>query len=127
MRKALLGIALALALSACASVDTAWNVVTGARVSPQVVYVTINVFDGLKRSATNYLRLCHQSPASPVCSKVAEVDIVRAVRAGTVARNNLRAYMKAHPDALGASGVYDAFTSASDTLKQSLAIYGVAQ
>jgi hypothetical protein len=85
------------------------------------------VFDGFERTATNYLKLCHQNPANPVCSKTAEVQIVQAVRGGIVARNNLRAYMVAHPDAIGAQGVYDAFTAASDTLKTVLAQYGVAQ
>lgn len=125
MRKVLITGAVALSLGGCAQLQNAWDTVTGARVSPQVVYVSINVFDGFERTATNYLRLCHSAPSNPVCSKTAEVQIVNAVRSGRTARNNLRAFMAAHPDALGAAGVYDAFTAASDTLKSALQTYGV--
>lgn len=127
MRKLLIIGAVALSLGGCANVQNAWDTLTGARVSPQTVYVAENVFDGFERTATNYLRLCHQHPDNATCSKTAEVDIVKAVRSGVKARNNLRAFMVAHPDALGAQGVYDAFKSASDTLKTALQTYGVAQ
>lgn len=127
MKKVLLVLALGLSLAGCANVENAWDTLTGARVSPQGVYVAENVFDGLERTATNYLVLCHQHPTNPTCSKPAEVEIAKAVRSGRVARNNLRAYMVAHPDAIGAQGVYDAFSAASDTLKQSLQLYGVTQ
>ncbi len=125
MKKLLLVGALALSLAGCAQVTAAWDTLTGARVSPQAVYVSMNVFDGFERTATNYLRLCHRSPANPVCSKPAEVQIAAAVRSGRVARNNLKAFMTTHPDALGAQGVYDAFTTATDTLKSALQTYGV--
>lgn len=125
MRKLLIAATLALALGGCANVQNAWDTLTGSRVSPQAVYVSMNVFDGFERTATNYLRLCHGSPSNPVCSKNAEVQIANAVRAGRVARNNLKAFMVAHPDALGAQGVYDAFSAATDTLKTALQTYGV--
>lgn len=124
MKKLLAVALLAASLGGCAQVTNAWNTLTGSRVSPQAVYVAENVFDGFERSATNYLRLCHANPTNPVCSKTAEVEIVKAVRSGIVARKNLRAYMVAHPDAIGAQGVYDAFTAASDTLKAALQTYG---
>jgi opacity protein-like surface antigen len=125
MRKVLLAAALALSLAGCANLQNAWDTVTGARVSPQGVYVAMNVFDGFERTATNYFVLCHQHPQNVTCSKTAEVQIAAAVRSGRVARNNLRAYMVAHPDAIGAQGVYDAFTAATDTLKAALQNYGV--
>lgn len=127
MRKLVIVGAVALSLGGCANVQNAWDTLTGARVSPQAVYVAENVFDGLKRTATNYLVLCHGSPTNVVCSKTAEVQIAHAVRAGTVARKNLNAFMVAHPDAIGAQGLLDAFTSASDTLKSALQTYGVVQ
>lgn len=127
MRKVLLILALGVGLAGCAQLNNAWNTLTGARVSPQAVYVAENVFDGYERTATNYFRLCHKAPSNPICSKAAEVEIAKSVRAGRVARNNLRAFMVAHPDALGAQGVYDTFTAASDTLKSALQTYGVIQ
>lgn len=117
-------LALGIGLASCAQLTAAVDTLTGARVSPQAVYVAENVFDGYERTATNYFRLCHKAPANPICSKTAEVQIADSVRAGRVARNNLRAFMKAHPDALGASGLYDALTAASDTLKSALQTYG---
>jgi hypothetical protein len=125
MRKLLLIGALALGLAGCANIQNAYETITGARVSPQSVYVAMNVFDGLERTATNYLVLCHKSPSNPVCAKKAEVDIAASVRAGRIARNNLKAFMVNHPDALGAGGLYDAFKAASDTLQQAIQQYGV--
>lgn len=127
MRKFLIAAALVVLLGGCAQVQTAYDTVTGARVSPQAVYVASNVFDGFERTATNYLRLCHQHPDNLTCSKTAEVEIVKAVRSGISARKKLRSFMNAHPDALGAKGLYDAFLAASDVLQNTLARYGVNQ
>ena len=127
MRKIIVVAALALSLGGCANLQNAWNTLTGARVSPQAVYVAENVFDGLERTATNYLVLCHGNPSNVVCSKSAEVAIANGVRSGRVARKNLSAFMVAHPDALGAQGLFDAFSATSDTLKSALQTYGVLQ
>ena len=123
MKKILLIAALGLSLSSCANLTNAWDTLTGARVSPTTVYVARNSADIVERSATNYLRLCHQYPTNVGCSKSAETQVVLAVRSLRVARTNLVAYMKDHPSALGAQGVYDAFTSSIDALKKILANY----
>lgn len=118
MRKIALAIALALGLAGCANLQNAYNTLTGARVNPQAVYVAINSFDAIKRTATNYLILCHQHPDNKVCNKGTEAAVASAVRKGTVARNDLRAFLKSHPDALGAQGLYDAVVQAAATVKE---------
>lgn len=127
MKKILVVVVLAIGLSSCANITNAWNTLTGARVSPQAVYVAQNVEIGFERTATNYLRGCHQHPGAAICSKTAEVAVANAVRSARSSARDLRVFMKSHPDALGASGLYDALKSATGTLKDVLTAYGVIQ
>jgi len=130
MRKLLLAFAVGLSLAGCAQLQSTWNVVTGASVSPAAVYVARNSFDALEVSATNYISFCKKAPTTQGCTKSAINALVPAVRSGRVARNNLTQYLKDHPDAIGAAGVYDALVAATSTL-QSVAdqyhITGVGQ
>lgn len=118
----------ALALTGgCAQLENAWNAATGASVSPQVVIVAANSFDALEATATNYITLpaCTGSNG-PVCADPAAVaKIVPAVRAGRIARDNLEAFLAAHPDELGPSGLYDALTGAISTLQGAFAQFNV--
>lgn len=126
MRKILFVAALSLSLAGCANFQNAWNTITGATVSPNAVYVAENAFDSIEVVATTYLVACHKNPgAFSVCTKSIESQVVGAVRAGRVARANARAFMVAHPDALGAQGVYDALKSATDTLNQIVNTYNL--
>ena len=116
----------ALSLGACANLQNAWNTVTGATVSPQAVYLAENGYDALEVTAKNYLHICRTAPKTPGCSAEAISKVIPAVRAGRVARTNLDAFMKAHPDALGASGLYDALISATNTLQSIATTYNIA-
>lgn len=129
MKKLLIAATLALSLVGCANLQNAYNTVTGASVSPTAVYVAANSFDAVEVTATNYLRLKKCSPSSgPVCrDPAATAKIIPAVRSGRVARNNLLAFMKANPGQLGPVGLYNALTSATQTLQQVEATYGVSK
>lgn len=117
MKKLLLAAAMALALSGCANVQNAWNTLTGATVSPKAVYVAVNAADSAEIIAAHYLRVCAASPnLGAACAKNIEQQVADAARSVRIARNDLRAFMKAHPDALGAQGLYDALTQATSTL-----------
>lgn len=124
MRKIVLVLGLALALSGCARFQAAWDIATSASVSPTMVYVASNTFDALEATATNYLRL-------PKCGTVPCKDpsavavIIPAIRSGRVARNNLRGFLKAHPGQLGPQGDYDALNAAIGTLQTIFAQYNV--
>ena len=94
MKKLLLVIPLALMLGACASLTTAWNVVTGVSVSPTQIIVAANAFDAGEASATQYLLYCRATtPAPSYCALKTRQTVVSAVRAGRVARNQLEPYI----------------------------------
>lgn len=127
MKKLLIAAAMTLALSGCAELQNAWNAATGATVSPSIVIVAVNSFDALEATATNYLRLpkCN-STNGPICrSSAATAQIIPAVRAGRIARNNLEAFLNSHPGALAPQGLYDALSSAVNTLQAVIAQYNI--
>lgn len=120
----------ALALGGCAEVQNAWNVVAGASVTDQQVYIARSAFDALEATATNYIVYCKVHPATRGCSKSAIAAIIPAVRSGRVARTNLTEFQKTHPGQLGSKGLYDALVSATNTLQAVSVQYnisGVAQ
>ena len=126
MKKIFAVVALALSLGACANFQSAIGTITGATVSPRAVYLAENSFDAIEVTATGYLRICHARMTTPGCSSTAIAKVIPAVRSGRIARSNLNAFMKAHPDALGASGLYDALVSATNTLQAVSTTYNIA-
>ena len=115
--------ALALALGGC-TLTNAYNTLTGVEVSPTAVYVARNAFGAAEVAATEYLTYCHQQAVKPqVCAHANETAVVKAVKSGRIARDSLKSYMAAHPDAVGAKGLYDAVVSATDVINQITSIY----
>jgi len=123
MRKFALAAALAVvcfALPAC----QALNAISGATVSPTAVVVAANAFNAVKATATNYIAYCTPNPAPTGCSDAAIQKLIPAVRSGTDARNSLEQFQTDHPGELGDKGVYDALTTATDSIKAIVAEYG---
>ena len=115
MRKIIFAIPLLLlALGGCAQLTA----LTSSTVSTESVGIAVNGFDALEATATNYLRLRRCTGTNgPVCrDPAATAEIIPAVRAGRVARNNIEQFLKDHPGQLGTTGLYDALTAASSTL-----------
>lgn len=135
MRKlfAIATVLLGLALSGCAStqfgqkVEGVVSAITGATVDPKAVIVASNVFDGLERTATNYLNLEKCSALSgPICRDPgATLKITPAIRSGRVARNNLQQFLKDHPGQLGPMGLYDTLQASITTLQSVFTEYNV--
>jgi hypothetical protein len=125
MKKIILAFALALSLGACSTLQSLSSLTT-VQVSPQAVYLAENSFDAIEVTATGYLRICHAKMSTPGCSSTAIAQIIPAVRSGRVARSNINAFMKAHPDALGAAGLYDALVTATNTLQSVSTTYNIA-
>jgi hypothetical protein len=127
MKRLILIAALALSLGGCAQlakIQSAYQVVTNTTISPKAVYIARNTFDALEQTATNYIVQCNALPG-PLCSKQAIQQIIPLVRSGRVTRNQLTAYVKAHPDAIGSEGLYDALNYTIDTIKQIGAKYQI--
>lgn len=134
MRKlfAIAALTIAVTLGGCATqfgqkVEGVVSAITGATVSPQAVIVASNVFDGLERTATNYLRLTRCNGTNgPICRDPnATKTLIPAIRSGRVARNNLQQFMTDHPGQLGPSGLYDALQASITTLQNVFAQYNV--
>ena len=126
MRKILV-LALALGLTACASLQNDWSKLTSAQVTITTVAVAGNTFDSLEAIATSYLRLPKCTGTNgPACrDPSATKKIIPAVRAGRVARNNLEQFFVDHPGQLGPQGLYDALQAAIATLQGVIATYNI--
>lgn len=126
MKKVLLALSFLLVLGGCARVSEALSAATTVTVPDKSVYVAVNTFDALKVTATNYLSL-PKCGKFPCYSMEAKAKIVPAVRAGTIARNNIERFRREHPGELGLKGDYDALTGSVDTLKAIYALYNVEE
>ncbi|HEY6022166.1 MAG TPA: hypothetical protein VIY48_20560, partial [Candidatus Paceibacterota bacterium] len=83
-----------------------------------VVVPTANAFNILKAGATNYARYCIQQKMVPtICSASNRRAVIKAVRAGTGARNQMEASLVAGQPAL--SSVYNVLVAAVNGLKNS--------
>lgn len=128
MRKIALALALTLGLAGCAQLQSTWSFITQVQVSPQQVYVAENAFDGIEQTAANYLHWCRiATPRPSACAASTIKNMRAAVRTGRAARDQLDAYLKAHPTAIGATGLYDALVSATSVLQAYNANFGAAK
>lgn len=96
MRRLLIPL-LALGLAGCATFNSdiaklqqVYTVVTTATVPPTTVIVTANAFDALKATATNYGKYCIEGKfVDAICSASNRRNVIKFVRSGTTARNQL--------------------------------------
>jgi hypothetical protein len=132
MRKIFALLLLAPLLGGCATpfgqeIQNVFNAATGATVSPAAVLVAGNSFDAVEKTATNYIVFCTANRANPACTNFITIraQLVPAVRSGRTARNNLEAFMKANPGALGPTGLYHALQAAVQTLQDVMTQYNI--
>ena len=109
----------ALTLGGCANLQTAWQMITSASVSPTQIIVAGNSFDALEASATQYLSAC-KSNAIPATACVLSIrkKVVAAVRSGRSARNQLEPYVTS--GTAGPSAIYNTMIASITTLQQNL-------
>ena len=126
MKKLLLACALALSLGACASLQTAWSVVTGTTVSPTQIIVAANAFDAGEASATQYLLYCKATvPAPTYCALKTRQSVVSAVRAGRVARNQLEPYIVS--GTAGPAAIYNTLIATVQSLQSQIPATGATK
>lgn len=129
MKKILFLIPLLAALGGCASfnqkVETAWNVITSASVTPQQIIIAGNAFDAAKATTTQYLRFCHVNLGNKACALSTRQKLVSAVRAGTAARNTLEPY--ALSGSAGPMALYNTLMDAVTTLEHSTPVTGASK
>lgn len=125
MKKILVAAVLALSLGGCATfqtfennVKTAWSMVTSASVSPTQIIVAANGFNAVKATATQYLLYCKSVNYVPqACSLSNRQVVVKSVRAGTVARNQLEPYVTS--GTAGPAAIYNTLVSVISSLQAS--------
>jgi uncharacterized protein YceK len=132
MRKIIIALVIGLALSGCSTIqkiENAYGIVTSSAVTPRDAYIAINAFDAAKASATHLilpLHLCNGHNAPCRAAGVRE-SVNKIISAGTVARNQVKAYMRANPGAnITISSLAD-LRSATDNLQQIVSAYKSAQ
>ena len=118
-------LAVGLALAGCAglqqrldSISGVYTAVTETTVPASVVIPTANAFNILKAGATNYARYCIMQKMAPaICSAATRRIVVKAVRAGTRARDQMEASVESNQPAL--SSIYNLLVAAVNDLKSS--------
>src|SRR6266404_7499878 len=112
--KKLLVLALALTLGACANLKTAYQVITEATVSPTQIVVAANAFDASEGTATQYLVYCKANLTTTICSADNRRSVIKWVRFGRAARNQLETYVAAGN--AGPAGLYNTLIAAINQL-----------
>ncbi len=127
MKKFLVAGLLALSLAGCATIKTDWAIITGTTVSPTQIIVAANAFDAAEASATQYLLYCKATvPAPSYCALAARRTVVKAVRAGIDARNQLEPYITS--GTAGPLAIYNTLVATVTSLQtQTPAIPGVVK
>jgi hypothetical protein len=93
---------------------SAVSMVTGTTVAPTTIIVAANAFNGVKATATNYLRYCKTNLSRSECSATNRRNVIKYVRAGTAARNQLETYLTTNSDA--PATIYNALIAAYQAL-----------
>lgn len=129
MKKLILALGIVLSLGACAELQklrTVYQEVSSATVTPQQIYIAANTFDGVQATATQYLNYCRANLTTAICSADNRRIVIRGVRAGRAARNQLETYLTQGTAAPAA--IYNTLVAAITNLQQSAATkVGAAQ
>ncbi len=126
MKRLFLVFPLLLTLGACASLQTAWDVVTGTEVSATQIIVAANAFDAAEGSATQYLLYCKATvPAPSYCALSTRKTVVTAVRVGRAARSQLEPYIVS--GTAGPAALYNTLVATITTLQSQIPTTGVVQ
>jgi hypothetical protein len=105
-------------LGGCASLQTAWSVITSASVTPQQIIVAANAFDGFEATATQYLTYCKTNTTVSACTLATRQKVVAAVKAGQAARNQLEPYVVS--GSAGPSTIFNTLVAAINVLQTSV-------
>lgn len=126
MRKLIYVLVAGSLLAGCANLQTAWQMVTSASVSPTQIIVAGNAFDALEATATQYLLYCKSIKyAQQACALGNRKPVVAAVRAGRSARNQLEPYVTS--GTAGPSAIYNTLVAAITTLQKTPLPTGAGQ
>jgi hypothetical protein len=112
--KWLLPLAFALFLGACSTLSNLERAATSS-VTPTQAIVAANAFDAAESGATAFLTYCKSTPADATCVPANRRAVIKYVRAGRAARNQMETYIQT--SASVPSAVYNTVVAAMDNLK----------
>lgn len=115
MKKLLLVLPLALSLGACATISADWAIVTGTTISPTQIVVAANAYDAAEATATQYLLYCNAHVGASPCALSTRQTVVKAVRAGRVARSQLEPYITS--GTAGPAAIYNTLIATVSSLQ----------
>lgn len=117
MKALVIALSVVLVLPGCSRLKQAYESVSTTKVPPKLILVAANSFNAAKATATNYIRYCTPNPAPAGCNdNVIRGTLIPNMKAGTVARDKLEAFMDDHPGELGPRGTYDALVASTDII-----------
>ncbi len=122
MKKLFVVLTLALSLGACANLKTVYTMITEASVSPTQIIVAANAFDAIEGTATQYLVYCKANLATSACSADNRRSVIKYVRSGRAARNQLETYIAS--GSAGPSALYNTLITAINQLNLTPAAQG---
>ena len=96
MRKFLVVLPVLLVLGGCAglaSLQTAFNTITGTTVSPQTALALANSYDAIEGGATVYLQYCKPNLSQPVCAAANRRSVIKNIQLGRALRNQVEGYV----------------------------------
>ena len=117
---------LAFSLGACAQLrglQTAYSIVTESTVPAQTVIVAANSFDAIQATATQYLIYCKNNITVPACSAGNRRTVIKYVRVGRAARNQLETSIAT--GAPGPGAIYNTLIAAINQLNATPVANGV--
>jgi len=91
-----------------------YTIVTEATVSPQAVLVAANAFNAIEGTATQYLIYCKSNLSTSACSADNRRGVIKYVRTGRAARNQLEASIATNASA--PSAIYNTLVAAINFL-----------
>src|SRR5882724_7740343 len=110
-----------LALAGCANLQAVtgiYKTVSETTVPADVVIPAANAFDILKIGAANYGQYCINNNMTPsICSATTRRVVIKSIRSGTGARNQLKASVRDGTPA--AASIYNVLVTAVTRLQQS--------
>lgn len=121
MKKIISAVIIATSLAGCAGelsrLRAVYTIVTEATVSPQAVLVAANAFNAIEGTATQYLIYCKSNLSTSVCSASNRRGVIKYVRTGRAARNQLESSIETNSSA--PSAIYNTLVAAINFLNSS--------
>lgn len=112
--KRIIPLLLAMTLVGCAQIGALETAITST-VSPTQALIAANAFDAGESGATGFLTYCKSNMAAAACSAANRRAVIKYVRAGRQARNQVETYVQTNTSIPAA--IYNALITATNNLK----------